>query len=83
MTKWAQAILSDTGVATNFANEVFDEESGKLMKYQQLITHPRYQEVWMHSSTNEFGRLAQGIGGCIQGTNTIFFVHKDQVPPDR
>ena len=26
---------------------------------------------------------AQGIGGCIQGTNTIFFVHKDEVPPDR
>lgn len=37
----------------------------------------------MHSSANEFGRLAQGIGGCIQGTNTIFFVHKHQVPADR
>jgi hypothetical protein len=53
------------------------------MKYQQSITHPRYQEVWMHSSANEIGRLAQGIGGCIQGTNTIFYVHNDQVPPNR
>ena len=37
----------------------------------------------MHSSANEFGRLAQGVGGRIQGTNTIYFVHKHQVPPDR
>jgi hypothetical protein len=40
MTELAQVILSDTGVTTDFANEVFDEESGKLMKYRQLITHP-------------------------------------------
>jgi hypothetical protein len=33
MTELGQAILSDTGVATDFANKVFDEESGKLMKY--------------------------------------------------
>jgi hypothetical protein len=34
----------------------------------------------MHSSANEFGRLAQGVGGQIQGTHTIFFIHKHQVP---
>ncbi len=34
----------------------------------------------MHSSANEFGRLAQGVGSQIQGTNTIFFIHKHQVP---
>jgi hypothetical protein len=33
MMELAQAILSETGVATDFANEVFDEESGKLIKY--------------------------------------------------
>jgi hypothetical protein len=37
----------------------------------------------MHSSANEFGRLAQGVGGQIKGTNTTFFVHKHQVPQDR
>jgi hypothetical protein len=56
---------------------------GKLLKYQQLITHPKYHKVWMHSSTNEFGRLAQGVGGQIQGTNTIFFIHKNQIPDDK
>ena len=39
-------------------------------------------KIWMHSSANEFGRLAQGVGGRIQGTNTIFFIHKYQVPVD-
>ncbi len=37
----------------------------------------------MHSSANEFGRLAQGVGGQIQSTNTIFFIHKNQIPGNR
>jgi hypothetical protein len=74
--------MDDTPVK-EFAYEVFDEESGKLMKYRQLITHPKYREVWMHFSANEFGQLAQGVGGRIQGTNTIFFIYKHQVPADR
>jgi len=68
---------------TEMACEIFDEESGTQLKYRQLINHPKYREIWMHSSANEFGRLAQGIGGRIQGTNTIFFIHKYQVPVDR
>ncbi len=32
---------------------------------------------------NEFGRLAQGVGGQFKGTNTIFFIKKDQVPKER
>jgi hypothetical protein len=35
MTELAQAVMDDDPTATaEFANEVFDEESGKLMKYQ-------------------------------------------------
>jgi hypothetical protein len=84
MTELAQAILDDNpSSVAEFAGEVFDDESGKLLKYRQLITHPKYREVWMHSSANEFGRLAQGVGGRVQGTNTIYFVHKHQVPSDR
>jgi len=80
----AQAVLDGRQVcATECAHEIFDEESGKLLKYRQLITHPKYKQVWMHSSANEFGRLAQGVGGRIKGTSTIFFIHKNQVPNDR
>ena len=32
---------------------------------------------------NEFGRLAQGVGGRVKPTNTIFFIQQDQVPINR
>ena len=28
--------------------EVFDEETGKQLKYRQLITHPMYCKIWKH-----------------------------------
>jgi hypothetical protein len=40
---------------------------------KKLITHPKYQEAWLHSSANEFGRLAQGVGGRIKGNRYNFF----------
>jgi hypothetical protein len=68
--------------AAEFANEICNDESGKLFKYRSLITHPKYCKTWMHSSANEFGRLVQGVGNRIKGTDTIFFVHKHEVPQD-
>jgi hypothetical protein len=47
------------------------------------MKHPQFRADWSHSSANEFGRLAQGIGGRIKGTDTIRFVSKTAVPPDR
>ncbi len=32
---------------------------------------------------NEIGRLAQGMPGRSTGTNTFFFIHKNQVPKDQ
>ncbi len=34
-------------------------------------------------SANEFGRLANGVGGCIKGTNTIKFINKRDIPSKR
>jgi hypothetical protein len=82
MTELAQAIIDDNPTV-EFTNEVFDMEYEKLLKYQKLITHPKYHKVWMHSSANKFRQLPQGVGGRIKGTNMIFFVHKHQVPQDR
>ena len=44
---------------------------------------PKYKKTWSQSAANEFGRLAQGVGGRFKGTNTIFFIHKNQVPHER
>ncbi len=41
---------------------IFDEASGKTLKYRQLLSHPNYKEVWSTSSANEFRQLAQGVG---------------------
>jgi hypothetical protein len=44
---------------------------------------PKHAKVWSESSANEFGRLAQGVGGRVIGANTIFFIQKDHIPINR
>ena len=53
-------------------NAVLDTETGKMLEYRKLIRHPKYKEEWSTSCANEFGRLAQGVGGRIEGTITPF-----------
>ena len=60
-----------------------DEESGEYLNYRQLMQHPKHKIVWETSSANEFGRLAQGVGGRLKGSNTIFFIKQNQIPMQR
>ena len=62
------------------ANSVLDQETGKLLEYRQLLKHERFKEVWNRSAADEFGRLAQGIGGRIKGTDTIRFIQDVGTP---
>ena len=66
-----------------YMNAVLDGETGELLEYRQLIQRPKYKDVWSKSFANEIGRLAQGIGGRVDPTNTIFFITKCEVPPGR
>ena len=59
---------------------VMDAETGKVLNYRQLMQSQKHKETWSKSSANEFGRLANGVGGRIKGTNTIKFIHKRDVP---
>jgi hypothetical protein len=65
------------------AQLVCNTHTGNYLNYRQLMRDPKHSKVWYGSSENEFGRLAQGVGGRVTGTNTIFFIQKDQVPIDR
>ena len=56
---------------------------GTVLTYKALLGHPRYKAVWAKSAANEFGRLAQGIGDRETGTNTIYFIAKEDIPFDR
>ena len=38
------------------------------------MRHPDYKGPWSLLSANKFGRLANGVGGHIKGTNTIKFI---------
>ena len=60
-----------------------DEETGEYLNYRQLLRDPKHKTIWNTSSANEFGRLAQGVGGRVNPTNTIFFIPYHQVPIDR
>ena len=62
---------------------VLDEESGRMLKYKDLLRHPKYKKQWSISAADEFGRLAQGVGGRIKKpTDTIRFIHEQDVAKD-
>jgi hypothetical protein len=63
---------------------VCNNKTGQYLNYRQLIREPKHKEIWSTSAANKFGRLAQGVGGRVKGTNTIIFICKeDQEPKDR
>ena len=57
--------------------------NGDLLEYQYLIKRPEYKNEWGLQYGNEVGRLAQGIPGRVEGTDTMFFVHKKEIPVER
>jgi hypothetical protein len=66
-----------------YANAVAHPITGRPMEYQQLISDPSTRESWQISAANEFGRLAQGVGGRVKGTNIIHFIPHHEMPADR
>jgi hypothetical protein len=66
-----------------YANAVLDSETDELLEYRHLMMRPQYKQVWDKSFGNEIGRLVQGMPGRVEGTNTVFFVHKSELPQDR
>ena len=60
-----------------------DGATGKLLEYRHLIKRPEYKDEWNHPYGNKIGRLAQGMKGRVEGTDTINFIHKHDIPKDR
>ena len=65
------------------AGAVLDGATGELLEYRHLLKNPAYREVWGGAYGKEVGRLAQGLDGVVDGTDTIDFISKSDVPPDR
>ena len=65
------------------ANAVLDSSSGNLLEYRHLCRGPD-QLIWTKALANDLGRLAQGVGTRMPtGSNTIFFISPDQIPPNK
>ena len=64
----------------DFTRAITDDDMGVVLEYRQLSKHPQCKQTWQHSYGNEIGRLAQGMSGQVQGMNTVFFVHKQDIP---
>jgi hypothetical protein len=64
------------------ANSVLGKQ-GELLEYRHLIANPKTRATWTHSYGNELGRLAQGMPGQANETDTIFFIPRHMVPKER
>ena len=62
-------------------NNIYDTH-GKKQCLQQLLFCPD-GENWSRSTSNEFGRLAQGNDFCVAGTDTINFISPSKLPAGR
>jgi hypothetical protein len=62
------------------ANAVINQDTGASLEYHHHIQDEATFPVWNKAAANEFGRLAQCVGGRIEGSNTIFFIPRQAVP---
>ena len=44
---------------------------------------PEYQVVWTKAYAKKLGQLAQGLSGAANGTDTLDFIHKSDIPWDQ
>ena len=64
-----------------FCGKAVHPDTGELADYSALVQSSE-GDLWEESACQEFGRLAQGYKDT-KGTDTIFFIHKHEVPADR
>ena len=62
-------------------NHIYDD-NGKKLSLDDLLTGDN-KDIWIRSTSNEIGRLAQGNIHGVQYTDTIEFIHKHEVPIGR
>ena len=53
------------------------------MEYRHLVKHPKHKTLWSGAFSKEVGRLAQGFPGIVEGTDTLNFIFKHEIPSDR
>ena len=76
--------INNLEIEVHQAMAVMDEQTGQLLNYKNLMRDPKYKKNWSTSSANEFGCMANGVGGRIKNpTNTIKFIIRKDIPVSR
>jgi hypothetical protein len=65
------------------ANAVIQPTTGANMEYRGLIANKDTFPTWDRAAENEFGRLAQGVGGRIEVSNTIYCIPRSEFQPNK
>jgi hypothetical protein len=65
------------------ANAFIHPTTGANMEYRGLISDEETFPTWDRAAENEFGRLAQGVGGRIEEPNEIFCIPRSAVPRNK
>ena len=76
-------ILASRRFPTENINVVLNKDTGDLMEYCHIMKTPKYRELYCKSYRKEMGRLAQGLPGIVNGTNTILFINKADIPKEQ
>ena len=72
--------LNAHNISMEILNAVLYEDTGKLMEYRHLIKIPKYCQLYGTSYRKELGWISQVMTGLFEGTDTIFFIDKANVP---
>jgi hypothetical protein len=62
------------------ATNIINQETGDSLEYRHIIHDEATFTIWNKSAANEFSRWNQGVGGRIEGSNTILFIPRQAVP---
>ena len=62
------------------ANPVLVHDTGELLEYCTLLHHPKFKVALNILAATEFGWLAQDNGCRVKGMDTLYFIHKSEVP---
>ena len=67
----------------NQQNVVIYDTTVESLTYPELIKHLKHSAIWNTSCANELGRLTQGVGNRVAGTNTAFLISHNNISKDR
>jgi hypothetical protein len=78
----AHQLAIEYHVAHHFIGAIIDNETGNMLEYRHLVKKESTRALWETIFANKIGQLFKGIQH-LKGTNTCFFICKDEFLLDK